>query len=193
VEKNDESRFSEARKESIVASLAATCLALVAMVACEPVWIPRKHPTTWMLQETASVCIEVSKDQLPAVVEAIKGWDHAIGKWKKLQPRIGIDETCDYTIQEIDPPIFKSKLTLAQTSAIGGHLIELYRGRYEVDTLSVVLHELGHAFGAKHMLGTLMAPNLEYHVYRCPDAATVAQVAIANSIDPSLFVWCKNY
>ena len=194
MEKNDESRFSEARKESVVAALAATCLAIIGMVACQPVWIPRSPPASWLLQETAIVCIEVSTEQIPAVVEAIKGWDRAIGRWKRLKPQIGIvEETCNYTIRETNPPFYKNSLVLAQTNAIGGNEIELYRGRYEIDTLSIVLHELGHAFGARHMIGTLMAPHLEYRVYRCPDAATVAQVATVNMIDPTLLSWCKSY
>ena len=194
MEKNDESRFYEARKESVGAALAAACLAIVGMVACQPAWIPRSPPTSWLLQETAIVCIEVSTEQIPAVVEAVKGWDRAIGRWKRLKPRIGIvEETCDFTIRETNPPFFKSDNVLATTNAIGGHSIELYRGRYEIDTLVVVLHELGHALGARHMVGTLMSPNLEYRAYQCPDAATVAQVAAANMIDPILLSWCKPY
>lgn len=193
MEKNGESRFYEARKESFATIIAATCLTFLGLIACEPTWVPRQPTNAWILQENASVCIEVSKDQIPAVVDAIKGWDRAIGKWKRLKPRIGIDESCDYTIKEVNPPLFRSELALATTDAIGGRRIELYRGRYEIDTLTVVLHELGHALGARHMIGTLMAPNLEYRAYRCPDAATVAQVAIANAVDPTLFIWCKVY
>ena len=145
----------------------------------------------WVLRETATVCMEVSEDQIPEVTSAILAWDSAIGRWKHLEPRIGINDACNYTIRETNPPVYRKETVLATTSAIGGYDIELYRGRYETDTLTVVLHELGHAFGARHMEGTLMSSHLVYKIYRCPDAPTVAQVAISNSVDPTLFSWCS--
>lgn len=115
----------------------------------------------------------------------------AIHKWKNLQPVIGVSEACDYTIVESnEKPAHPN--ALASTSGIGGREITLYKGRYEADTLGITLHEMGHALGARHMAGTLMAPQAQYNVYKCPDAATVAQVAAANDVDPSLLSWCFN-
>jgi hypothetical protein len=42
------------------------------------------------------------------------------------------------------------------------------------------------------MEGTMMAPIINYKKYKCPDAATVAQVARANGINPLLFQFCVN-
>lgn len=193
MKENRKSRFSEAQNESIFAAFAACCIAIMGFVACEPVWIPRSSPTSWQLQESANVCIEVSPAQNHLVIEAIDGWNMAIGKWKRLTPQIGINNhDCDYAIKEVDPPLFANQAVLATTNAIGGRYIELYRGKYEIDTLTVVLHEIGHALGAQHMIGTLMSPILQLNLYKCPDAPTVAQVAIANQIEPMLLRWCNN-
>ena len=189
-----DSEVSKAQTESLVASAIAGIMFFFNFISCQPVWIKNHQPpTAWVLRETATVCMQVSNDQVPAVTAAINAWDSAIGKWKHLEPRIGINDACDYTIKEVIPTIFKKENVLATTSTIGGYDIELYTGRYEIDTLTVVLHELGHAFGARHMEGTLMAPQLVYKFYKCPDAPTVAQVALANSVDPSLLSWCNPY
>ena len=189
--RNDSNR---ARNEGIVVSFVASALFIFNIIACQPTWIStKKQSGAWILQETANVCIDVSTQELPKVIEAIQAWDLAIGKWKRLLPQTSINEFCDYTIKEVDPPLFKNTMALATTSSIPGREIELYRGRYETDTLTVVLHELGHAFGARHIEGTLMAPQLTKFIYRCPDAATIAQIAASNGIDPSLFSWCTHY
>lgn len=137
------------------------------------------------------MCVDVSSKQLPHVLEAIYSWDSSISNWKRLVPKVGKNlDSCDYLIVEVEPDDNIGPATLATTSSIFGRLIKLYRGRYEVDTLSVVLHEIGHALGAKHMPGTMMSAQVVYNAYKCPDAATVAQVAIANDLDPSALSWC---
>jgi hypothetical protein len=187
-------RSKRARDEGIVVAIVSSIFFALNISACEPVWVSTKRrANTWLLQESATVCIEVSENQIPKVTEAIKGWDLAIGNWKHLIPSIGINDYCDYKIKEVETPLFQNSNALATTSAIGGREIELYRGRYEIDTRTVVLHELGHAFGARHIEGTLMAPQLTKFIYRCPDAATIAQVAATNGIDPSFFSWCIPY
>lgn len=161
-------------------------------LACENthVYVGQKVPS-WNQPTKETMCVDVARAQLPRVLEAIHAWDSAISNWKRLVPKIGKDlDLCDYVIVEVEPEESVSPMTLATTSSIRGRLIKLYRGRYEVDALSVVLHEIGHALGARHMSGTMMNPQIMYNIYKCPDAATVAQVAVANDLDPSTLSWC---
>lgn len=153
-----------------------------------------RNPTvigSWTQQETAIVCVDVSKNSESEVIEAIAAWDKAIGSWKRLVYHDGIIEGCSYTIKEVTPGPQVNPISLAQVSAIGGKEILLFKGRYEADVLGIVLHELGHAFGARHMAGTLMNPSLLYKVHTCPDAATVAQVAVANNLNLLEISWCS--
>jgi len=160
--------------------------------SCEPLWIKNKiNPRVWVAQEEAYVCIRSANDSIPGIIEAINAWDSAIGKWKHLIPVVGVSDMCDYTIEEVEADESVSITALASTTLFG-RKIKLYKNRYEIDVVAVVLHELGHVLGARHIEGTLMAPVISYGTYKCPDAATVAQVALANAIDPSLFSWCKS-
>ena len=144
------------------------------------------------VSEKAEVCVDVNKKYLPEVLDAIYAWDSAIRNWKHLVPRLGPDfDDCNYMIKEVDPDDDTGPRTLGATSRLFGREIKLYRGRYEIDPLSITLHEIGHALGARHMPGTMMNDEIIYFKYRCPDAATVAQVAIANGIDPSTLSWCR--
>lgn len=138
------------------------------------------------------MCINVSSQTLPEVIKAVKAWDEAIGEWKRLTPVVGMNEMCDYVIVETSAGVEASPYALASTTLFG-RVIKLYKNRYELDPLGITLHEIGHVFGAKHIEGTLMAPTADYGRYRCPDAATVAQVAMANAIDPSLLKWCNSF
>lgn len=185
--KSDNSLF-----ESYLAVLLSFIMFSVTVTSCAPTWVISKTPgnNNWWKPTTAIVCVDVSEKQKHEVYKAIRSWDKSINKWKKLIPMSGIYNNCDYTIQEVDPPIDGNPFVLAMTSDILGHEIELYRGRYEIDTLGIVLHELGHAFGARHMEGTLMAPHIKYKAFNCPDAATIAQVAVMNNVDPLLLSWC---
>lgn len=176
--------------ESLLLSTLATIAFLVTMSCNPPRWVKYGPTTAWVFQQTVNVCTDIPEEARQEVFEAIYAWDTAINKWKHLVPRIGVSENCDYIITEMEPGLFDNPNILARVDAIGGRHVILYRGRYEQDTLGVTLHELGHVFGARHMAGTLMGPNLQYNAYKCPDSATVAQVAVANGIDPSLFSWC---
>ena len=161
-------------------------------VACESthVYVGAKSPG-WKPAVKQVVCVDVAPAQLPAVLEAIDAWDAAISNWKRLVPHVGKNlDACDYVIVEVEPEESVGPMTLATTSSLFGRLIKLYRGRYEADPLSVVLHEVGHALGARHMTGTMMNPQILRNMYKCPDAATIAQVAIANDIDPTMLSWC---
>lgn len=185
-------RSNQAQTECLVVSLLASILFATFFVSCQPKWIGKPAQGAWILQDHVSVCIEVSPDQLPKVVDAVKAWDRSLERWKKLHPRIGIDDSCDYTIKEVMPsPFDVGPNVLGAVPYLGSRDIFLYRGRYEVDALSVALHEMGHALGARHMEGTLMAPQLEPKLYVCPDSPTVAQVAVANEVDPTLLSWCS--
>ena len=161
------------------------------MMSCQPSWTKNTTPSgVWIPGETATVCVHVSNDTLSDVIDAVEAWDTAIGKWKHLVPIVGPSDQCNYVIREAEVTEEVGYNTLASTK-LHGRDIFLYKNRYELDPVGVVLHEIGHVLGARHMEGTLMAPQITYGKYRCPDAATIAQVAMVNAIDPSLFSWCS--
>lgn len=187
-----ETRWYNIYGEGLILSTLATVAFFITNACNPPVWVKYGQTSAWIFQQTAIVCVDVPQEVRPEIFEAIYAWDTAIEKWKHLIPRTGINNTCDYTIIEMEPGIFDNPNVLAKVDSIGGRNITLYRGRYEQDAVSITLHELGHAFGARHMAGTLMGPKLQYNAYKCPDAATVAQVAVANGVDPSLLNWCQN-
>lgn len=150
-----------------------------------------REPVSTSVREPAvqRVCIDVSDDQLPDVKEAIGAWNHALQRWMTFEAVTDDKGTCDYTIQETVQVCLFDHNALAWTSSVGGRSIYLTSGRYEVATTAVVVHELGHAFGAQHIAGTTMSK--EYHANaRCPDMVTVAQVAAWNHVDIGLVSWC---
>lgn len=187
------SRWCNVYGESLAMTAVSAAMSICMLMSCNPPrWVKYGQTKAWILQETSTVCIEVPPENLLGVVTAIEAWETAIGNWKHLEPRKGITEECTYTIREELPGPQISPFILATVTGVGNKEILLFKGRYEFDPIGITLHELGHAFGARHMAGTLMAPYVQPGVYRCPDAATVAQVAIANSVDPSLLLWCHN-
>jgi len=137
------------------------------------------------------VCVDVADRNYEAVSGAVAAWSKALKNWQILYAvKSPPSPECDITIQEVDPDPNKSVTVLGSTDGLGIGRIQLYRHRYETDSFNVTLHELGHAFGAKHLKGTLMNPKLIPGAYECPDVATVLQVAHFNNIDPQMLSWC---
>jgi len=185
-------RSVRARDESLIACAISTVFFVIFAGSCQSHWVKtRPTPGTWIANESATVCISVSNETLPSVIDAVRAWDKAIGTWRRMMPVVGINELCNYVIRETKPGPEVPDTVLASTR-VKGEEVKLYVGRYEVDPLGVTLHEIGHLLGAGHIEGTLMSPYVNYGAYRCPDAATIAQVAMANAVDPSLFRWCNN-
>ena len=114
-------------------------------------------------------------------------WDRSLYQWRQF--KVGT-KNCDIKIHEISSNAEYDEFDLAYVDRIGGNEIKLIEGKYEIDPLGVTLHEMGHILGAKHMAGTLMSQKLDVGKYRCPDAATVAQVVTFNNIDPGIVSWC---
>lgn len=165
--------------------------------SCTPHWIPFSYKNlNGEEPTTAKVCIDVSEKSFSKVSDAVKSWDNSIKSWKRLIPIRATKENedeCYYTIKEIAADKDTSQLVLAK-AFLGNNEIHLYAGRYEKDVVGIVLHEIGHLLGARHMHDTLMSATIFYGRYSCPDSPTVAQVAIVNAIEPTSFAWCQpNY
>lgn len=79
---------------------------------------------------------------------------------------------------------------LAETSMVGGFEIRMRKGWYEQDIPGILMHEMGHAFGAQHVDGTLMNPTWAPHRFVCPDKTTVAQVAAWWQINLDTLSYC---
>ncbi|NBZ95408.1 MAG: hypothetical protein EBR40_03090 [Proteobacteria bacterium] len=188
-----EDRATRARDEGLMAAAFSAVVITASLLSCQPTWIKRPQPAySWVFQERASVCVSVADDQIEDVVEAVRAWDQAIGRWKHLEVRTNFAEegACDYVIREMPASFVQNRNVLATVVGIDMREVHMFKGRYEEDALTITLHELGHVFGAKHLQGTLMDPHLGRR-YTCPDAATVAQVAVNNAVDPSVFTYCK--
>ena len=163
------------------------------IVACSRglFWSEPRLALNGQLTTTATVCLYLPEKQINEAIKAVEDWDHSLRGWKHLVAvnAFGSDIFCGYTIREMNPPENDS-VVLAEASMIGGHEIRLYRGRYEMDTKGIVMHELGHCLGAQHVSGTLMNPHWYKNAFRCPDQVTVAQVAAFNQVNLGRLAWC---
>ena len=148
---------------------------MLAAIGCGPTWHEARSPD--ISPPVASMCVWLPAATRPAAISAVQMWARVILPDLRLVVSSGLD--CDYIITEVASTPDADTATLAYTSDVGGHSVRLVTGRYEPDTLGIVLHELGHVFGAQHVAGTLMAPDWGRGMV-CPDAATVVQVAAWN-------------
>lgn len=185
-------RSLRARNESLIAAFVSVFGFVIVSMSCQPIWSKKYDKINQLPNpEVSNVCINVSKDTREEVINAVLAWDNSIKVWQRLVPIIGKHEGCKYKIKEVIPNDDVGPTVLA-TAFLYDKEIYLYTDRYEIDIIGIVLHEIGHLLGAKHMEGTMMAPIINYKKYKCPDAATVAQVARANGINPLLFQFCVN-
>jgi hypothetical protein len=135
------------------------------------------------------VCLALPQDQLREASEAVAMWDKALHQWNRIVAHRGANPPCDITVREVTTPN-RTPGALAWVNGIGGNQVSMYKGHYEQDTKGILLHELGHAFGAQHVPGTLMHPEWSPGSFVCPDHTTVAQVAARYQIDLSILTWC---
>lgn len=166
-----------------------TCL-LAFVVGCAPMWSRPSTNGSFVPPVKAYVCVDLPPDQLPGARQAIVSWDKSLAQWKHLIVVDGIVEPCTFIVREVTDPYVSDTHALAWASMVGGREVSLMKGRYEQDVTGILLHELGHAFGAQHVPGTLMNPTWSPHEFTCPDATTVAQVAAWNRVDLGLLSWC---
>ena len=178
--------------------LLSTAIVLAAAfltTSCAPEWTRPAQNGSWNRPITAYVCVSLPKEQQAAAKLAIDGWDHALGQWKHVvyvESPGPVGPDCTYWVHEVtDEGISEDdKHALAWASMLGGSEISMRKGWYEHDTTGILLHELGHAFGAQHVPGTLMNATYWRHGFVCPDATTVAQVAAFNKVNLALLCWC---
>ena len=136
------------------------------------------------------VCLDLPDAQLPGARVAVEAWNESLKQWKHIIPINGNQGACTYWVHEASKPVDSDSHALAWASRIGGNEISMRKGWYEIDVTGILLHELGHAFGAQHVAGTLMNAVHQYPGRTCPDIVTVAQVAAWNHIDLDLLSWC---
>ena len=142
------------------------------------------------------VCIDLPKERWDAADEAVRQWDYAIHQWKHVEAVNGgvpYRDTCSLWVHETTEPLDDEATNhhaLAWASMLGGFEISMMKGRYEHDVTGILMHEMGHAFGAQHVAGTLMNPQWYPHGFICPDATTVAQVAAWNQVNLDTLRYC---
>lgn len=140
--------------------------------------------------QTIQVCINITSEYNAAAEAAVQDWQKSLINYYNITSVIGPSLYCDIHIDEVNQAFKDNPFALARTSRQGGHSIFLVKGRYESATKIIVLHELGHAFGAQHVNGTLMDYNYNKNMPSCPDFITVLQVAQWNHINLNMLMWC---
>ncbi len=162
-----------------------------ALGACGPYWTKPVQNGSGDQPGKMTVCLNLPADQLTAAHEAVSSWDDALSQWVRVIPIDGEDGSwCSVYVHTTNSPNSQESRALAWASNIGGREIFMYVGHYEQDVKGILLHELGHAFGAQHVEGTLMAPHWSQNGYKCPDKITVAQVASWHHVNLELLKWC---
>ncbi len=172
------------------ALFSAFILAITLLIGCGPTWVPPGIPANESPTKVF-VCLDLPPERVQAATVAVETWDKSLSQWKHVVAVPGHDEPCTVWVHEVTEPYPGDEKALAWASTIGGHEISMRRGRYEQDVTGILLHELGHTFGAQHVPGTLMHPNWSPHIYVCPDATTVAQVAAWNKVNLAMLSWCQ--
>jgi len=160
------------------------------LLGCGVRWRPPAQNGSFVPPAQEYVCVDLPREQQAAAAEAVEGWDNALKQWKRLTAIEGRQEPCTYWVHEADRPEDDESRALAWVSMLGGREIFMRRGWYEHDTTAILMHELGHAFGAQHVPGTLMNITYQRRAFACPDATTVAQVAAWNHVSIELLAWC---
>lgn len=176
--------------KNLIIALCLTTTIFSLITSCQPKWTKTHFDNhTLPPPKTVNVCIDVDSQFNQRVFKAVMAWDDSIGVWQRMIPAVGLNNNCDIKILEI-PEDRENDPRVVARAFMQNNTIHLFKGRHEKDTTGIVLHEIGHLLGARHMEGTLMDPVITYKKYVCPDAATLAQVAIVNDIDPLLFKIC---
>lgn len=141
------------------------------------------------------ICLDNIKDQVDAklsfeIKKAIYHWDYAMGGWRHLVIKNKVDNDCRVVISIVDEDKCSQASAIACANGVGGNQIWLKRGRYEQDVSGVVMHELGHCFGADHAPDGLMYPYDIPSKFICPDFYAVSMVFSWNHAPMSSFRWC---
>lgn len=165
--------------------------------SCAPEWTRPAQNGSFVPPGKVYVCVDLPEKQQAAAELAVAGWDRALHLWKRIVYVEGGSDAagllggpCTYWVHEVTEVNEEDEHILAWASALGGHEISMRKGWYEHDTTGILLHELGHAFGAQHVPGTLMNASWYRHGFTCPDVTTVAQVAAWNRINMAMLCWC---
>lgn len=165
-------------------------LLVLTLFGCGPIWHDPIQP--YDASRNIVVCVDVPEVHREAVRSAIVKWDTALRTWRRI---VMIEShptsECDKAIQITESWLPEDATAAGWVPSVGGSEIFLVRGRYERDPEGVVLHELGHTFGAQHIPGTLMNSSSTPFMPRCPDIATVAQVAAYHHIELATLAWCS--
>lgn len=172
------------------------CLAALSSGCATVQWLQPTVEIPLTEQGHIYVCLDLPNEQLPAAHVAVTQWDRSLHRWKHV---VAIDggrpwlNTCTVWVHETSKVPQDDRVNhrpLAWTSMVGGSEILMRKGWYERDTAGILMHEMGHAFGAQHVGGTLMDQTWSPHTFECPDATTVAQVAAWNQINIELLGYC---
>lgn len=139
-----------------------------------------------------------------AILGAVSEWNEVLTGAIRLVSTVGtlsIDELNDphaILVMKVDSnctfiPTIPEGSVLAWTNRIGGNKVWVIRdrlGNWQVQ--AVMMHELGHVFGADDRKGHgLMHYLIDMNEYRCIDKATVEEVATWQGLPMSALGYCE--
>jgi predicted Zn-dependent protease len=143
------------------------------------------------------------------VVNAIMQWNYVLNNYIQLRIEsfdatfdedsvAGIQEKRGYMfrkISESEACALKecSDETLAFVNGIGsrGDTVYVIGGREREEKLrGVVMHEIGHLMGVRHIEGTLMDENYDPITFQCVDRITERWAAYRQGLDPNKLNYC---
>jgi hypothetical protein len=185
-------------KKAFTALLACVAITILSSGCVGTQWTKPALEIPAFEQGHIYVCLDLPDKSLPGAHDAVDQWDHALHQWRHVE---AVDHgqpwltTCNLWVHESkdapeDNDAYNTPKPLAWTSTLGGFEISMRTGWYEQDVSGILQHEMGHAFGAQHVAGTLMNSRWYPHAFICPDKTTVAQVAAWQQLNLDGLSYC---
>ena len=169
------------------------CLLVLLLTNCLPSRIPHSENRYVYLTIDKSF---TSQEQ-DGIYSAIKEWNHALNHQLTLVV-VDVPTKESISILPVDtsfsgmPKVKEGHFVLGWVSQPDFKNIYLVTSRIKGnDTYFVLLHEIGHALGAKHTEDGLMAPNYSPVSYQCIDRSTLTQISTIWNLNIKKIKYCK--
>lgn len=171
-----------------------------------------EHPSPVATGRTLSIYIDrdFNDFERERIVYAIRQWNHVLNGFVRLRPVLlpgepsqamlaQIHRPGSWFVARIDSshpiarrPEARQALAMTVGGSNGGYVYVISDRFGQRELTGVVLHELGHALGAKHdEHGHLMSPVYQSANMHCIDRGAAAMVAAAQRLPLAQLNWCR--